>query len=209
MLTNAQLRQIAEGVVSVDRWLTETAGLCKCPGLALHTNLTGMRDCKVMLAPETPGRPEAPTIYCLHRSCAERVAEANRVLRSAIGRAKSGSQRKAGGLGGFRILPNAAPVPAPSVARVIKPWLPTCKPPGDIGKGDEVSPSISDNPDSRDGIFQPTRARAHTHAHVTEKEASLPSEPERNDVTWILGDVAIRTHVAGGELKTPIERRLT
>jgi hypothetical protein len=56
-------------------------GYCKCPGEGMHTNPSGERDCKVFL-------DGAPTIHCVHSSCAGAVDEANYELRRAIGLAE-------------------------------------------------------------------------------------------------------------------------
>ena len=56
---------------------------CKCPGLSHHTNPAQSRDCRVYL-------DGAPTIRCVHTSCAAAVAETNRLLRSAVSKAETG-----------------------------------------------------------------------------------------------------------------------
>lgn len=52
---------------------------CTCPGQANHTNANGARDCKVYGLDAG-----APTIYCVHLSCAGAVDDANYKLRRAI-----------------------------------------------------------------------------------------------------------------------------
>src|SRR5258706_4384810 len=74
---------IAEGLLGRIEWTASQRGYCRFPGIDLHTNRNGLRDCRVML-------DGAPTIHCVHSSCREAVAEANRKLRSAIGRASVG-----------------------------------------------------------------------------------------------------------------------
>jgi hypothetical protein len=59
-------------------------GYCQCLGQASHTRPTGPRDCRVIL-------DGAPTVYCVHSSCREAVAAANRELRRAIGLAERGN----------------------------------------------------------------------------------------------------------------------
>lgn len=59
-------------------------GFCRCPGADLHTHQKQVRgrvgrDCRVYL-------DRVPTIKCMHSSCADAVAEANRKLRSEIGK---------------------------------------------------------------------------------------------------------------------------
>lgn len=71
-------------------------GFCRCPGEAHHTNLNAPRDCKVFgLA------GGAPTILCMHQSCAGAVDDANYKLRSEIGRAEKPSHI-GGGNGNYR-----------------------------------------------------------------------------------------------------------
>jgi len=71
-------RQVAASVLGPIDWQSEVAGLCRCPGEALHTAKTGRKDCRVCI-------DGAPTCWCFHSHCAPVVAEANRKLRSAIG----------------------------------------------------------------------------------------------------------------------------
>ena len=78
-----QSRRIAEGLLGEIDW--ERGGLARCPGADLHPRgSTGKRDCRVFIGGDKP-----PTIYCVHTtSCAGAVAEKNRELRRAIGRAE-------------------------------------------------------------------------------------------------------------------------
>ncbi len=78
-------RGIAESILGAIEWDGAEGGFCQCPGLDLHTAKNGDRDCKVML-------DGAPTITCFHTSCSGVVADANRRLRSAIGKAERGQQ---------------------------------------------------------------------------------------------------------------------
>lgn len=73
-------RSAAEAILGPTRWEEPTAGICKCPGEALHTHPTRSRDCMVRI-------DGAPTIYCFHTSCAEAVTAANSNLRRALGSA--------------------------------------------------------------------------------------------------------------------------
>lgn len=77
-------RAIAEHLLAEVSWTDPDMGYCRCPGIDLHTSSNGRRDCKVMLN-------GAPTIYCVHTSCSGVVADANRKLRSAIGKAERGT----------------------------------------------------------------------------------------------------------------------
>jgi hypothetical protein len=72
---------IAEHLLGEVTWTEVDTGYCRCPGADLHTNPNGPRDCRVIVS-------GAPTVYCLHSSCAGAVEDANRRLRSAIGKAE-------------------------------------------------------------------------------------------------------------------------
>ena len=74
---------IAEGLLGTVTWVNRDLGYCRCPGISLHTHRNADRDCRLSL-------DGAPTIYCLHTSCGDAVADANRKLRSAIGKAERG-----------------------------------------------------------------------------------------------------------------------
>jgi hypothetical protein len=75
---------IAEHVLGPVEWTAHDQGYCRCPGIDLHTNRNGTRDCRVMLN-------GAPTIHCVHSSCTGAVAEANHRLRSEVGKAERGA----------------------------------------------------------------------------------------------------------------------
>ena len=74
-------RQIAEAQLAGVRWISDVRGYCVCPGVGAHSQGNGKRDCRIEIAPA-----EVPTVHCFHSSCAPQVAEANRKLRSAIGK---------------------------------------------------------------------------------------------------------------------------
>ena len=74
-------QRIAADLLGAVHWTSETAGFVTCPGLHLHTNTNGPRDCELHL-------DGAPTIHCFHNSCREAVEQANRELRSRIGKAE-------------------------------------------------------------------------------------------------------------------------
>lgn len=83
---NLTLRQrIAEAVVGGIEWIGEDRGACRCPGENLHTATTRRRHCMVFLS-------GAPTIKCVHSSCAAAVDEANRRLRGEIGKGERGEE---------------------------------------------------------------------------------------------------------------------
>ena len=71
----------AEKLLGEIHWQDSDSGFCRCPGRDLHSTKNAKRDCAVYV---TPGR--APTIYCQHNSCGGAVEDANRKLRSAIGK---------------------------------------------------------------------------------------------------------------------------
>ena len=83
-----QARAIAESILGEVDWAA--GGIVRCPGIHLHSKGTnGKRDCRVFLE---GGKP--PTIYCVHQNgCVAIVAEKNRALRSAIGKAKWQAER--------------------------------------------------------------------------------------------------------------------
>jgi len=57
-----------------------------CPSEGQHTGKTSKRDCRVY-------HESVPTIHCVHASCRAAVEEANKVLRSTIGKCESNGQR--------------------------------------------------------------------------------------------------------------------
>lgn len=82
--------EIAEKLLGGIDWETGTLGFCDCPGKDQHTAKDGAKDCRVNI-------DGAPTIFCLHNHCQEAVAEANRELRSAIGRVEHGGKGSGNG----------------------------------------------------------------------------------------------------------------
>lgn len=76
---------IAENLLGEVTWNEPDAGYCRCPGIDLHTNPNGTRDCRVIVS-------GAPTIFCLHSSCAGAVDDMNRRLRSEVGKAECSKQ---------------------------------------------------------------------------------------------------------------------
>ena len=79
-----QRKNIAERILRITKWESETVGFCKCPGIEMHTGKNQPQDCRVSL-------DGVPTIHCFHDSCGSRVEEANRRLRSDIGKAEAAS----------------------------------------------------------------------------------------------------------------------
>ena len=64
-------------------WETPQLGWLECPGIGRHTGKNHTADCRITL---DDGKP--PTIFCFHSSCSDEIAEANKRLRSAIGKAE-------------------------------------------------------------------------------------------------------------------------
>ena len=75
-------QRLAVQVLGEVEWDGDSSGFCVCPGRDLHTNSNGPRDCQVFL-------DGAPTVHCVHNSCRGQVEEANRRLRSLVGKAES------------------------------------------------------------------------------------------------------------------------
>ena len=64
-------------------WVEGGTGFMPCPGIRLHTTSNQERNCRIILGDERP-----PTISCFHVNCKTEVEQANKKLRSAIGRAQ-------------------------------------------------------------------------------------------------------------------------
>jgi hypothetical protein len=84
-MSTCDSQAIAENLLGEVTWTEVDTGYCRCPGMDLHSNPNGQRDCRVIVS-------GAPTVYCLHSSCGGAVEEANRRLRSAIGKAECAKQ---------------------------------------------------------------------------------------------------------------------
>jgi hypothetical protein len=67
----------AEALFTGLEWIDEVTAFCKCPGQSKHTGPNGPKDCQVKI-------DGAPTVYCVHASCADKVAAANKALRAGI-----------------------------------------------------------------------------------------------------------------------------
>jgi len=87
--TSADARRIAEDILGPVEWTDETSGYCRCPGVELHTHASKEHDCRVSLDHEDG---HVPTVFCFHNSCLAVIEEANRSLRSALGKARWGRQ---------------------------------------------------------------------------------------------------------------------
>ncbi len=84
-LSSDEARRVAESLWSID-WISDSEGYMGCPGGGRHTRPDGARDCRIMLE---GGKP--PTIHCVHASCGHEIADANFLLRSALGKAENTS----------------------------------------------------------------------------------------------------------------------
>ena len=76
-----QRQVIAEKLLGEIRWNSTVLGYAQCPGKDLHSNSSSPRDCRITI-------DGAPTIYCVHNSCASVISECNRRLRSDIAKAR-------------------------------------------------------------------------------------------------------------------------
>ncbi len=74
-------RTIAKQLLGEIDWDTDVLGHCTCPGATQHTTGESARECRRYIN-------QVPTIYCMHKSCEAEVADANRRLRSEIGKAE-------------------------------------------------------------------------------------------------------------------------
>lgn len=187
MLSVDAMKLVATGIVSDIEWYSPIAGFCQCPGEALHANLTGRRDCRIVLSAEAPGKPEAPTVSCFHRHCADAVAAANHRLRSEIGKAKA---RLSAGMSA-----------SPGGARTART--------ADFTISND-SEAVSRT--ARTVILKPLRT--HTRAHTSSPGSDvLPSEPSapyqrdpgdaEGDLTHCENGVALRLRERGRELPEP------
>jgi hypothetical protein len=77
-------RSIAESILGEIDWKDASTGFLRCPASDLHRNRHGKRDCWVKI-------DGAPTIKCMHSSCAGTIADKNKLLRSAIGKSECGA----------------------------------------------------------------------------------------------------------------------
>lgn len=76
---NPAHQSIAESILGAIDWQDDRLGYCQCPGEAAHSQKTGSGHCRITM-------DGAPTIYCFHTSCSYEVEDANRRLRSEIGK---------------------------------------------------------------------------------------------------------------------------
>jgi hypothetical protein len=68
-------RTCAEALFPSMAWENETTGFVECPGIGCHSSQNGRKDCRVTI-------DGVPTVYCVHASCQEAVAESNQQFRA-------------------------------------------------------------------------------------------------------------------------------
>lgn len=102
-------RRLAEAMLG----RIEDGGFVRCPGLAYHTGRNARRDCRVRL-------DGAPTVFCVHTSCAGAVEHVNARLRREVAVAEAAvaeaavdtvGPRPVSGLEGCAIMPAKAAGP--------------------------------------------------------------------------------------------------
>lgn len=109
--------QITEAVARVlfplAEWESPNLAWVQCPGIDLHTNSNGKRDCRL-----TINDGIVPTLFCCHHSCQREIGAWNYKLRSEIGKLKksAGNVLRSG-----RLATNAAATVAPKPQAVPKP----------------------------------------------------------------------------------------
>lgn len=77
----SERQKIATDLLGTIEWVSETSGLCVCPGKHLHTTGDSERDCKIDL-------DKVPTVHCFHEHCRGILEGVNHELRSRIGKAE-------------------------------------------------------------------------------------------------------------------------
>lgn len=199
----AERQRICEAVVGSVEWNPrENWGYCTCPGVNLHTNHNGRRDCRVY-ADETPGAGRAggtlpPGVTCLHTSCRSAVEEASQRIRSLIGKAKAEAGRSLGiGKKGGTTVPRTVANPGGTFRAVEQARA------GERASMAQPAPlrtgrtpvfrlpegAASDFRTARTAISRPYALHAHTgahtqaHAHVPAISQELPSEPSTQQPT--------------------------
>lgn len=78
---------VARGMFPSADWDGDHLAFVQCPGIDLHTGSNGRKDCRLTI---NDGRP--PTLFCVHQSCSDILAQRNKAMRSAIGKLKSATQ---------------------------------------------------------------------------------------------------------------------
>jgi hypothetical protein len=72
--SNDSVRLKADRLLGKVNWIDNVTGYCSCPGQHKHTTTCGEHDCRVKI-------DGIPTTYCVHASCGEEIAAANKTLR--------------------------------------------------------------------------------------------------------------------------------
>ena len=75
---------VVRGLYPTADWQDEHFAYVPCPGINEHTTDNGRRDCRITINDGLP-----PTIFCCHQSCKAVVEDANKQMRSAIGKLKT------------------------------------------------------------------------------------------------------------------------
>jgi hypothetical protein len=116
---------VARAMFPSAEWENPNLAWVECPGIDLHTNSNGKRDCRL-----TINDGMAPTLHCCHASCSQVITDQNFAFRSSVGKLKSatGNQIKKAGL---KIQPVSSKVSKPqatepkvSQKRVLAPMAP-------------------------------------------------------------------------------------
>ena len=92
---------VARAMFPSGDWQDEHLAFVQCPGIDLHSGDNGRKDCRVTI---NDGRP--PTLFCVHQSCADVLAQKNKEMRSMIGKLKTAAKT------GNHVRAGLAPVPA-------------------------------------------------------------------------------------------------
>lgn len=77
MNTTEEAKDIAEKQLGQIDWQSPDMGYARCPGIHLHTTPNQPKDCRINL-------DRVATLYCVHSSCKDVVAQKNGQLRSAL-----------------------------------------------------------------------------------------------------------------------------
>lgn len=86
---------VANAIYPSAHWENENLAWIECPGIELHSNQNGKKDCRLTINDGLP-----PTIHCCHSSCADAIVTANFNMRSNIGKLKTvtGNKLKKSGI---------------------------------------------------------------------------------------------------------------
>lgn len=105
----AEILKTRESIAKDILGFIDESGFCRCPGAFQHTHRNGRRDCRVRL-------DGAPTVYCVHTSCAAVLDEVNYRLRSRIASAERTMNQSCGQSGGVaKPARSSGPVRPPTI----------------------------------------------------------------------------------------------